>query len=731
MPVRKESAAKPRPEQLRQEILAAFEGKIPRVRRSISYQFGILLATAVMVSLPLIYIGVIALTVFAVFYHAVNHVTIMEGIQGRAIIVAILIYIAPLVIGAILVFFMIKPLFTTASDEGRKRSVTRGGEPVLFAFVDQICECIGAPKPKRIDVDCDVNASAGFRSGWFSMMGNDLVLTIGMPMVEGLSMRQFGGVLAHEFGHFSQGAGMRLTYIVRSINHWFERVVYQRDEWDELLVVAGTEIDFRVAWIFMLSQLFVGITRILLWLLMMMGHIVAGFMLRQMEFDADRHEARLAGSDVFESTCRRIVTLNFAQQITMNQMLEFFHQGALIDNLPRLLRSNVDRIPPEIQREIESTISGQNAGWFDTHPPDEQRIANAKRENADGVFRLDRPATDLFLHFDSLAKNVTWDFFRSIFGSRLKPTDLQPVDRLVRAIDQDSSKAMLSYFQGPISLTSPLLLPEGPIAAPAEPAKAVDVLKKSRNQMLSLREKYDDLARQYKKAEAISTEAIQVAALRRAGLQLRSTDFQVPVDSMESLTKFHKSTALKMKQLTEQMQPFQQFARQRILVALELLHFYQLATELDDIEAMRAECERLVPVLYAVHSGRKAWLKFRNEHYALEALLKNFEVNKQYEPLVRETLAAAKRQCAAIHAVCDQWQFPYPFEDSRGEISVGEYLVESIPAANEFKDCFDTGNELIDRLDLFYANLLGRLAMLAEEVESAYHLAPLPDPNSE
>jgi len=47
---------------------------------------------------------------------------------------------------------------------------------------------------------------------------------------------------------------------------------------------------------------------------MMTGHTVSGYMLWQMEFDADRHEARLAGSDVFQSTARQLVALNVANQ---------------------------------------------------------------------------------------------------------------------------------------------------------------------------------------------------------------------------------------------------------------------------------------------------------------------------------------------------------------------------------------------------------------------------------
>jgi Zn-dependent protease with chaperone function len=38
-----------------------------------------------------------------------------------------------------------------------------------------------------------------------------LVLVIGLPLAAGMSMRQVAGVLAHEFGHFAQGAGMRFN----------------------------------------------------------------------------------------------------------------------------------------------------------------------------------------------------------------------------------------------------------------------------------------------------------------------------------------------------------------------------------------------------------------------------------------------------------------------------------------------------------------------------------------
>src|SRR5262249_33647488 len=136
-----------------------------------------------------------------VYYHAVNHTGIMSAVRGRAAVMAVLVYAAPLVIGGILILFMLKPLFSRPANQSRTRTLKRQTEPVLFAFVERICEAVGAPRPRQIQVDCEVNASASFRRGLLSMFGNDLVLTIGAPLVAGLNLRQFAGVLAHEFGH--------------------------------------------------------------------------------------------------------------------------------------------------------------------------------------------------------------------------------------------------------------------------------------------------------------------------------------------------------------------------------------------------------------------------------------------------------------------------------------------------------------------------------------------------
>ena len=213
-------------EQLRAAVMAGFQGPIERVPTAQGYQLGIVMIAGFMLLLPLLYFGLIALVAAGI------GLTLMRGAGNPVVFILSLLAAALLLV---LLVFMLKPLFARRAGGRRIRSLIPDSDPLLFEFVRRICILVQAPPPARIDIDCDVNASAGFDGGFRGLLSNDLVLTIGLPLAAGLSLQQVGGVLAHEFGHFSQGAGMRLTFVVRSINHWFLRAVYERDRWDDWL----------------------------------------------------------------------------------------------------------------------------------------------------------------------------------------------------------------------------------------------------------------------------------------------------------------------------------------------------------------------------------------------------------------------------------------------------------------------------------------------------------------
>jgi Zn-dependent protease with chaperone function len=418
---------------IQQELLAAFRGDIPRVKVPILYRLGILLSALVMVLLPLIYAAMIGLTCLAVYSHATRDTALLQTGAGRTWLLMVLVYLAPILVGTILVLFMLKPLFARPLMMGRRRSLTRLGEPVLFAFVDRVCQAVGARPPARINVDWQLNASAGLDEGWLKLFSNRLVLTIGTPLVAALDAGEFAGVLAHEFGHFTQGTGRRLTYLVRSINYWFLRVVYQRDAWDQALEELANDLNWRISWILHLARLGVVLSRRVLWLLMMVGHVVSSFMLRQMEFHADAHEARLVGGKVFESTVRKIALQGVVYQAVFHDLRQFVNRRQLPDDLSLLMLAKCRQVSPDGLQQIGRQLLKTRTGWFDTHPADRDRIRRAYREGAETVFADHRPATDMFTDFKSLSRNTTWDLYRACFGSRFQPSKMQAAEEVIRS----------------------------------------------------------------------------------------------------------------------------------------------------------------------------------------------------------------------------------------------------------------------------------------------------------
>jgi len=714
------------------EILGAFQGEIEPARVPARYKLGILLVSVVMVVLPLIYVGLILLVGYGVYWHAVHHTGIIEAAPaGRAKGFAVMIYLAPMAVGPILLLFMIKPLFARPAKVERRRSLSRDGEPLLFALVDRVCAAVRAPRPKRIDVDCEVNASAGFRRGILSMFGNDLVLTIGMPLVAGLSLRQFAGVLAHEFGHFTQGAGMRLTYLIRTISMWFTRVVYERDEWDERLRHWAEQADIRIGWVLYVALVFVWVTRRILWVLMMVGHAVAGFMLRQMEFAADRCEARLAGSDTFEQTARRLVLLNVATQGAHADLGEFFREGRLGDNLPKLVMANVTQIPGEVLQKIDGMIDESTTGLLDTHPCDRDRIAAARRENAPGIFRHEAPATVLFRDFDALARNVTWDFYRGVLGPQVKPGDLHPVDELLarQGKEIEAGEALGRYFQGAFSALRPLPLPAWEAAAPQNARETTDRMKQARQEMLARKAEYQAAYRAYDEADTHTVEADQAGALLKASFKIEPSAFSQRLVNQGAVASARGTALAHQQQLVGTMEPFERAAGVRLLAACQLLCVPQVAAKVDGAAAWQQEVERLLPALRALCSGLPAMLELRNSHAALAVLLSNLEGNEQNADLIkaiRSQMSTLFDKLAAVRGELSS--VAYPFDHAKGQISVGEYALGEMPTRDDLGGVFGAGEEMLDKLPSVYGRMVARLAAIAEQVESAVGLKPLPKP---
>jgi Zn-dependent protease with chaperone function len=716
-------------EQLRARVMAGFVGQVPPASTTVQYRLGILLTALFMVLLPVVYVGIIVGACYGVYWHLTTNHVLVGAVRGKAAILAVIVYLAPLVIGAIIVAFMIKPLFARPAKEGRRRSITPTSDPLLFEFVERICLLVRAPVPSRIDINCDINASAGFRRGWLSVLtGKDLVLTIGVPLAAGLSLQQFAGVLAHEFGHFSQGTGMRLTYVIRSINMWFVRVVYERDSWDEWLASTGEEMDLRIGWVLLVARGGVWLTRKILWGLMFLGHVVAGFMLRQMEFDADRYETHLAGSDTFESTCQRLQQLGLAWHGAQSDLGSYYREGRLVDNLPRLLMANVNHLPADAQKFLVGKTAESQTGWLDTHPSDKDRVAAARAENAPGAFRSNLPASALFANFDAAGKNVTWDYYCAIFERTIDPKTLNPTEDLLARQEQEQvgDEARDRFFAGCFTGLRPLRLPVLHGARAQTGAHWHGELVESRRMMEAAATAYRAALEPYDQADSQLVEARQARSVLAGHVRLQREKFDRPPASVSDASLARDRALAHISRASPTLEPFEEAAGRRLRAALLLLAEPALAARLPDAAAMHREAERLLPIVAHRAANHESILELRSCNAVLLALLGHLDGNEQSEPLVREILdysGRVREQMAAIRSLFDR--IDYPFDHASGQVSVSRFLVKIVPPAEEIGSIYHAADDLLRGLMVLNARCLGRLCLIAESVEAALGYQPL------
>jgi Zn-dependent protease with chaperone function len=712
-------------------VLDGFRGSIEPVSVTTTYRLGIVSVVTFMLLLPVLYVMLIGLVCLLLGLHAVRDTALLQVGHGRAAVMPAVVYVAPLLAGAILVFFMLKPLLARPIKQGKPRSLSREQEPLLFAFVDRICEAVGAPQPSRIDVDCSVNASAGFRRGILSMLGNDLVLTIGLPLVAGLNSRQFAGVLAHEFGHFSQGAGMRLSYLVRSINFWLTRVVYERDAWDARLIVWSRGLDIRIGIVLYLTRLFVWLTRKILWVLMVLGHVISGFLLRQMEFNADSYKVRLAGSDAFESTMRRLVLLDVATQGAYADLSDFASEGRLSDDLPWLIVANAEQITPQALERIERQIDEEKAGLFASHPAPRDRIARARAERAPGIFQVERPAATLFSDFVALSRTCTFDLYRSLFGKQFKLSDMHPVEQLLAKQEQtlDDLKSLNRYFQGTFNVLRPLRLPSAPLTDGPSPAELAAQLKRSRQEMLDRLPEYTAAYRDYDQADTDWLEAEAADALLTARIRVKPNDFKQRLIDGGAMIAARRSARARLEQISPRLVPLEQLAVRRLAAALDLVHVEKVAARIADSQERQQESLRLRAAVTVVGTQVGAWLGVRNRMTVLSTLLSRLEGQRENATLLgalEKNVSLLVRQIRDLQNELSRVR--YPFHHATKEPTVAEFLLPQPFDERDWSAVLSAGSALGEGFPRLYARLFGRLTGLAEEVEALLGLARLPEP---
>lgn len=235
-------------------------------------------------------------------------------------------------LGVMVVYFLIKFLFSTTKPDNRGVEVFELDQPMLFDFVRRVSEETKTDFPKHIYLTPEVNASVSYdsniRSMFFPVKKN---LTIGLGLVNMVNLSEFKSVIAHEFGHFSQKS-MRAGVFVYQTNKVIYNMLYDNESYGRMLdTVANMHSVFAL-----IVGITVKIVKFIQWILQQAYKVINkqyASLSREMEFNADAMAAKASGSNNAIQALRRIDFGSSCYEETINRYNQWLGDNVKGDNI--------------------------------------------------------------------------------------------------------------------------------------------------------------------------------------------------------------------------------------------------------------------------------------------------------------------------------------------------------------------------------------------------------------
>lgn len=347
-------------------------------------------------------------------------------------------------IGLLILFFMVKFVFSkNKTDRSQLIEIKQQDEPRLFAFVQEIVDETGTDFPKKIYISSEVNASVFYDSSFWSMfLPVKKNLHLGVGLMNSVTVDEFKGIVAHEFGHFSQRS-MKVGSYVYNVNYILHNMLYDNASYDTIIskwanisgyfsfaAVIGVKIIEGIQWVLRKVYEVVNINYLAL--------------SREMEFHADEVAANVAGSQALATS---LVRLDLAAHSYSNTL--DFYGGKIKDNkkpdniFPQMSYvmahwGNEFKLPvvnglPAATLVSKTRFNKSKLGFGDqwsSHPSDKDRIKKLEALNIPAKTTNTSLAVTLFSDAEKAQKAVTERLFLAvIYDGHITPhsfTDFQP-----------------------------------------------------------------------------------------------------------------------------------------------------------------------------------------------------------------------------------------------------------------------------------------------------------------
>ncbi len=292
-------------------------------------------------------------------------------------------------------FKILRSVFSRKKDQIPGRFLSRMDAPELWKLVEDVARMLEIQPVESIQITPDAGIGVYEKGSIIKKMRGKgkRNLLLGMGAIGDLTQGEFAGILAHEYGHFSNRdtAGGNLAYqVYASMNAMAINMIKN-----------GAALFYNPVWLFL-----IGYQRIFL-------RVTLGAS-RLQEVLADRFAAVAYGSENFIDGLKKHIRQSIAFPLQANyEIKNAFAMHRTIVNLYDVPLQ--DKQETEMLLEFEKAMT-RSTSAYDSHPAPKDRISYIEKLNIpySPIHDNPRPALELFSNPDELQREMTLEITKRL-----------------------------------------------------------------------------------------------------------------------------------------------------------------------------------------------------------------------------------------------------------------------------------------------------------------------------
>jgi len=349
---------------------------------------------------------------------------------GIAIVIAkpmwitIFLGLGLLALGGLIVYYNIKFILNIF-----KKTATNGIEifetdqPELFKLIKATADKVGTKHPKKVFIIDDVNAYVSYSNNLQSLVfPTRKNLSIGVGLLHGISQNELKGIIAHEFGHFSQKSmtiGSHVgnaTKIMEDILYSNQTLKFDVDNLGQINGIVGFISMGAVAYNKMIESILKIIHKKLEFNYLKLS--------REMEFHADQIATNVVGIETMSKPLLRIELYQFVYQELANFYTNLQDDKKFSTNIYQNMNQLVDFYIDDYELSLENNLAIVGINEFNqnhsllqfedlwsTHPEMDKRLANIASTNHHSKIDKSPKAITLLQNNNEFEEEFTFNFF--------------------------------------------------------------------------------------------------------------------------------------------------------------------------------------------------------------------------------------------------------------------------------------------------------------------------------